>query len=171
MKKYLLASAVMLLVGAGCQTSQPVPQTPPANEQAAPQPQPEPQPVAEDPVYGPAHKANFITVDTLRVGDVVHSPLVITGHARGNWFFEASFPVTLVDSTNRLIANGVAQAQGDWMTTDFVPYKVTLTFLTPDMNDMSATLVFRKDNPSGLPQNDDQMRFPVRLDINDVNTN
>ncbi len=161
MKKYLFASAVLLLVGAGCQTPQPAPQTPPANEQAAPQPQPEPQPVAEDPVYGPAHKANLITVDVLRPGDLVQSPLVVTGKARGSWYFEASFPVTLVDSANHLIANGVAQAQGDWMTTDFVPYKVTLTFVQPAT--ATGTLIMKRDNPSGLPQNDDQMRLPVRF--------
>jgi hypothetical protein len=167
MKTSVIASAMLLLIGAGCVSSQPAPQ-PPVTEQPAPQPQPEPL-VSEDPVYGPSYKANMIVVDTLRIGDKVASPLVLTGKARGNWYFEASFPVELIDSNNKLVANGIAQAQGDWMTTNFVPFKTTLTFLTPDMYDMNATLVFKKDNPSGEPQNDDQMRFPVRFDINEVN--
>ncbi len=170
MKTYLIASAALVLLGAGCGTSTPAPQPPVSELPApAPAPQPTPAPVAEDPVYGPSFKANLIVVDVLRPGDAVSSPLVITGKARGNWYFEASFPVELVDSNNKLIANGIAQAQSDWMTTNFVPFKTTLTFLTQDWKDMSGTLIFRKDNPSGEPQFDDQMRLPVRFDLNNVN--
>ncbi len=163
MKKYLLASAALLLLGAGCMASQPAPQPQPANEQPAPQPQPEPapQPVSEDPVYGPAHKMDLITVDKLVLGAEVASPLTVTGKARGSWYFEASFPVQLLDANGKLVANGAAQAQGDWMTTNFVPYKITLTFEPPAT--ATGTLVLKKDNPSGLPQNEDEMRLPVRF--------
>lgn len=161
MKKYLIASAAFLLLGAGCLSTQaPAPQ-PPANEQPAPQPEPAPEPMAEDRTFGPSYKANLIVVDGLKIGDEVSSPLTITGRARGYWFFEASFPVQLVDANGKLVANGVAQAQADWMTTDFVPYKVTLTFGRADT--ATGTLVFTKDNPSGLPQNDDHMSLPVRF--------
>lgn len=162
MKMYAFASAMLLLLGAGCASSQPAPQSPVTE-------QPAPTVMSEDPVYGPSYKANVIVVDKIRIGDKVASPLVITGKARGNWYFEASFPVELVDANNKLIANGIAQAQGDWMTTNFVPFKTTLTFQAPGLYDMNATLIFRKDNPSGEPQNDDQMRLPVQLDINEVN--
>lgn len=168
MKTYLIASAALVLLGAGCGASAPAPQ-PPVSEQPAPAPQPTPAPVAEDPVFGPAAKANLIVVDAIRPGDTVSSPLVVTGKARGTWYFEASFPVELVDANNTLVANGIAQAQSDWMTVDFVPFKTTLTFVTQDWKDMNGTLIFRKDNPSGEPQFDDQMRLPVRFDINNVN--
>jgi hypothetical protein len=90
----------------------------------------------------------------------VTSPLVVTGEARGSWYFEASFPVRLLDSNGNELAVAPAQAQGDWMTTDFVPFSVTLTFTTTDT---SGTLVLEKDNPSGLPENADSISIPVQF--------
>ena len=40
----------------------------------------------------------------------ISSPLVISGEARGNWFFEGSFPVLLTDWDGKVIAQGVAVA-------------------------------------------------------------
>lgn len=159
MKKLSLAFAVLTLVGGGCLAT-PAPQTS-IEQPPVVQPPVVAQPVAEDPQYGPTYKAEKIKLDTLKVGDVVASPLTITGKARGSWFFEASFPVKLVDANNKLVANGVAQAKGEWMTTEFVPYSVTLTFAPPAT--ATGTLILQKDNPSGLPANDDEMRLPVRF--------
>ena len=58
----------------------------------------------------------------------IKSPLTVKGAARGNWFFEASFPVRLLDETGKEIAVGIAQAEKEWMTEDFVPFSATLTF-------------------------------------------
>lgn len=90
----------------------------------------------------------------------VSSPLTVTGEARGTWYFEASFPVRLLDANNNEIAVAPAQAQGEWMTTDFVPYQATLTFTatTP-----TGTLILEKDNPSGEPQNADSISIPVQF--------
>ncbi|MFN3693187.1 MAG: Gmad2 immunoglobulin-like domain-containing protein [Candidatus Paceibacteria bacterium] len=90
-------------------------------------------------------------------GAVVASPLTITGEAAG-WYFEGSFPVSLVNWDGLIIAEGVATAQGDWMTSDFVPFVATLTFTSPytsgDPEFMKrGTLILQKDNPSGLPEN------------------
>jgi hypothetical protein len=90
----------------------------------------------------------------------ISSPLTITGQAVGGWYFEASFPVKLFDTNNDLLAEGVAGAEGDWMTTSFVPFTVTLTF-TPQPANSAGTLILYKDNPSGDPQNDDQLTVPV----------
>ena len=159
-KNHVLAlAAALFLAGAGCAWT-PAPQ-PPANEQAAPQPEPAPAPVTEDQTYGPSAKSGLIVVDALKPGDAVASPLTVTGKARGNWFFEASFPIQLIDANGKLLATGIAQAQDEWMTTNFVPYKTTLTFGVPETP--TGTLVFTKDNPSGLPQHDDHMSLPVRF--------
>lgn len=88
------------------------------------------------------------------------SPLTITGRARGPWYFEASFPIELRDANNVLIAKTVAQAQGDWMTEDFVPFTATLTFpLQPAGS--QGMLTFKNDNPSGEPQNSMMFDVPV----------
>lgn len=91
---------------------------------------------------------------------IVKSPLTVTGEARGTWYFEASFPVQLLDEQGSLIVMIPAQAEGDWMTTDFVPFSVTLNFET---DAKMGTLVLMKDNPSGLPEHAAEVRIPVRF--------
>ncbi len=101
-----------------------------------------------------------IEVGTPLLSQVVQSPLVITGKARGTWFFEASFPVRLVDDNGNVIANGYVEAQSEWMTTDFVPFSGTLTFTTTAK---AGTLMLLKSNPSGLPEREESVRVPVRF--------
>jgi hypothetical protein len=104
---------------------------------------------------------DMITVTSLTKNTVVKSPLTIKGEARGNWYFEASFPVKLFDANGEQLAINPAEAKGDWMTTNYVPFEVTLTFATPTTN--TGTLVLLKDNPSGLPEHADQLSIPVRF--------
>lgn len=123
-----------------------------------------------EPIGNELEKTVLIRVDTPRPNQAISSPLTITGEARGNWYFEASFPVVLTDWDGRIIAQGIAQAKDDpdatdgagWMTTDFVPFEATLTFAV-DKNAYSNTgsLILKKDNPSGLPQNDDALEIPI----------
>jgi hypothetical protein len=92
---------------------------------------------------------------------IVQSPLVIEGRARGNWFFEASFPVYLLSAEGDTLAVRPAQAAGEWMTEAFVPFKVTLAFTPPAS--ATGTLVLARDNPSGLPEHAAELRVPVRF--------
>jgi hypothetical protein len=89
----------------------------------------------------------------------VTSPLTISGEVPGNWSAEASFPVQVTDSDGTALAEAGAQLQGDWMTDEMVPFSVTLTFDRP-VGD-SGFLVLTKENPSGLPENDDSLRIPI----------
>jgi hypothetical protein len=93
-------------------------------------------------------------------GSVITSPLFVTGRARGNWFFEASFPLILVDWDGRIIAQSHATAEGEWMTSDYVPFRGTLTFQKPAYGER-GTLILKKDNPSGLPEFDNALEVPV----------
>jgi hypothetical protein len=104
----------------------------------------------------------ILRVATPELREQVSSPLVVRGAARGSWFFEASFPITLVDWDGKILAEGVAQARGEWMTEDFVPFEATLVFAVPqDIPSRRGTLILRKDNPSGLPENEDAFEIPV----------
>lgn len=89
----------------------------------------------------------------------ITSPLNVSGSAVGNWYFEASFPVILKDASGNVLAEASAQAQGDWMTTNSVPFIATLTWGTTTAT--SGVLILKKDNPSGLPENDNEVSFPV----------
>ncbi len=115
-------------------------------------------------VSGQDSHANLIRVDYPKPGEQIRSPMVVKGQARGYWFFEASFPVQLKDAQGKVVATGIAQAQADWMTEDFVPFLATLDFISTTTQ--SGTLILQKDNPSGLPENDDSISISVTLGTN-----
>lgn len=113
-------------------------------------------------------KADLIKISEPKPMTVINSPLTITGEARGTWFFEASAPVVLTDWDGKIIAQGHIEAVGEWMTENFVPFKGTLTFTSPFTAGMQdtmkrGTLILKKDNPSGLPQNDQSLEIPVQF--------
>ena len=107
-------------------------------------------------------KSNLIKVDSPRPNTIAQSPLRIAGQARGVWYFEASFPVILEDGAGNILAQVPAQAKGEWMTEDFVPFAVVLDFQMPTTSTVGV-LRLKKDNPSGLPQNDDELIIPVKF--------
>ncbi|QQR83477.1 hypothetical protein IPJ72_06860 [Candidatus Peregrinibacteria bacterium] len=109
----------------------------------------------------PATCLDKVRVSNLEADQTVSSPLVVEGEARGYWFFEADFPVEIVDTLGNRLGSGIASAQGDWMTEDFVPFTVTINF--DAANATEGELVLKRDNPSGLPENDDEVRIPVRF--------
>jgi hypothetical protein len=50
------------------------------------------------------------------------------------------------------------------MTTDYVPFEAVLEFERPlDIGDFSrrGSLILQKDNPSGLPENDDALEITI----------
>lgn len=108
-------------------------------------------------------KDDLIKVSLPVINQIVKSPLLIEGEARGTWYFEASFPIKIIDANGNVLGSAIAQAQSDWMTENFVPFKAQLTFITPSTE--NGLLILEKDNPSGLPQNDDELQIPVRFDL------
>ena len=104
---------------------------------------------------------NMIRVTSPTSNQVISSPLHIEGEARGNWYFEASFPVRLEDANGNVLAITPVQAQGEWMTTEFVPFELDLTYQMPTTQ--TGVLILEKDNPSGLPEHADERRIPVRF--------
>lgn len=108
-----------------------------------------------------ASKDDLLMVDFPLPGDAVSSPLTVFGSARGAWYFEASFPVKIYDSNGKLLGSVAAQAQGDWMTAEYVPFTARLTFATPSTS--TGVLVLQKDNPSGLPEYANELRIPIQF--------
>jgi hypothetical protein len=108
-----------------------------------------------------------VTLSNPLANAVITSPLTLTGEA-GGWYFEGSFPVEVVDASGNIIVQGQATATGDWMTTDFVPFTASLTFTNPytagdPEAEKAGKIILRKDNPSGLPENDDSFEVPIRF--------
>jgi len=102
---------------------------------------------------------DLIRVFTPQANEKISSPLLIQGEARGFWFFEATFPVKLLDGQGNLIAQHYAQAKGDWMTEDFVSFEAELVFEAPTTQ--KGWLVLEKDNPSDLSENAEELRIPI----------
>jgi hypothetical protein len=103
-----------------------------------------------------------ILVDSPTPGALISSPVRVTGRARGSMYFEAEFPVRLLDDHEKMVGTGVARAQGDWTTSDYVPFEASIVF-HPPLTDSTGTLVFEKSNPSGQPEHDAEWRVPVRF--------
>lgn len=107
-----------------------------------------------------------VVLDSPLAESIINSPVAISGRARGRWFFEASFPVKIVDANNQVLGLAPAQAQGDWMTNDFVPFRTTIEFSQPTTS--TGFIILLKDNPSGLSEHDAEVRLPVRFDFDSI---
>lgn len=106
--------------------------------------------------------SDLITVDLPFPGAVTGKEFSLTGKARGTWFFEASFPIEVLDKDGKTLATGHAEAQSDWMTENFVPFKANIQVPTSYIG--PATLILKKDNPSGLPEHDASISFPITIE-------
>ncbi|MEI6494811.1 MAG: GerMN domain-containing protein [bacterium] len=104
---------------------------------------------------------NEVQISTPKAGAVVASPISVVGKARGGWFFEANLPLKVLDANGKVVGTGNAMATGEWMTSEFVPFKGEIKYQVAQ--DQEGVLVIAKDNPSGLPQNDKEVRLPVKL--------
>lgn len=103
----------------------------------------------------------LIRVHVPAIHDVVGDVVDVQGEARGQWFFEATFPIEVTDSAGNSLGVSYAQAQGEWMTEEFVSFKGQVR--REKTLDNVGWLIFRKDNPSGLPEYEDAIRIPVRF--------
>ena len=146
-RRQLLAQLILIVVGCGSENRRPDP-LPPAGESPA-----------EPARSNAASKSSLIRVREPTPYANVTSPLQIRGEARGFWFFEATFPLALLDADGNRIATGYAQAQTDWMTESFVPFAADLAFEPPKTP--TGTLILEKQNASGLPEHADELRIPV----------
>lgn len=97
-------------------------------------------------------------------GAVVTSPIQLSGEARGTWYFEASFSARIENSQGDVIAEVPVQAQGEWMTEDYVPFETEIEYSSASVTPgSSGALVIEKANPSGLPENADEIEIPIQF--------
>lgn len=143
--KVFAAFALLMIIGAGCLPASPTP---------APDDNNDDQVQVDD-------LSDLIQVTTPTKNAKITNPVTVTGKARGTWYFEASFPVKVYDANNVLLGSGIAEAQSDWMTEDFVNFKAVITYSTPST--ATGKLVLAKDNPSGLSANDKSIEIPIKF--------
>ena len=103
--------------------------------------------------------SDVATVSAPAANATVRSPLHVTGIAPANWYFENSFPVSLVDARGNTIAEAPATPRVNWMeNTEPKEFDATLTFTATG----AATLVLQEDNSGDRPT-PRETRVPVVL--------
>lgn len=116
--------------------------------------------ISQIPLTGTQASVDEIVVDFPTAGSSVSSPVTLSGRARGPWYFEASAPVVVMDATGEVIGSGYVTADGEWMTTEFVPFSGTVTFNNANDSEGGA-IVFMNDNPSGDESRAKYVAIPV----------
>jgi len=112
---------------------------------------------------GPASsKDGSIIIESPQSGSTIYSPLIVTGRAKGKWYFEASFPFYVTNSSGAIIGQGIIQAQSDWMSPNLVPFRGEVKF-PQQPSGSSGHLVFKNDNPSGLTENQYSFSVPIKF--------
>jgi hypothetical protein len=104
-----------------------------------------------------------VTVSSPQANQIITSPVSITGQAPGTWFSEGSLPLKVVSKDGKtVLGTGVAQAQGEWMTTSLVPFQGTVVFKN-NIQASEGLVVVQKDLPSGEPARAEQVTVPVKF--------
>ena len=91
-----------------------------------------------------------VCIDTVLEGE---KNIQIRGSVRGVWSFEASFPIT-INLVSGAVVESYGTLEGDWMTEDYVPFHANISI---PAGEEVASITLRKDNPSGLPEFDDEV--------------
>ena len=121
-----------------------------------------PPPVTVPPVVEATYvnaSADLVVVSSPLPGAAVPATVTVTGQARGTWYFEASFPLEVVAASGEQLVQMPVQAQGEWMTTNFVPFSAQVTLLGTYKG--AAKIILHNDNPSGLPENEKSLTIPI----------
>lgn len=105
--------------------------------------------------------SDLVFVSAPKPGGSVQGSFSISGFARGSWYFEAVFPIDVIDRSGNVIAHTQGRAQSEWATDAFVPFTAQVALVAPYSG--PATVVLKKDNPSGDPAPDASLSFPVLI--------
>ena len=138
------------------------------NSPAGPTSQAENKPVASSTkpvVVEPAPQkplSDSVSVSSPGPGGTVDKTFTVTGKAPGPWFSEAQFPVQVRASSGDVIGHATAHTDGNWQSTDVVPFTADVTIDNPTYKG-TARLILMRDNPSGLPENDDAVEIPIMI--------
>lgn len=110
-------------------------------------------------------KGNKVTVNENIEWTKISSPLTLTGKIPTNWVFEAVFWVWLYTSSWEVIKQHYGTAniwdENQEVILPEVDFIVDFEFDASQYEWISWYIELRNDNPSGLPENDDNIRIPV----------
>ena len=124
MRHHLVLAGALLATVALAACNDPKPTVPPAAPASTPQAEAPKRPATMPPLILPVG----FSVATPYAGATTTSPLVVTGVAPGDWYFEAVFEAVLLDAQGNVLTQAPAQAQSEWTTPGPVPFKAELRY-------------------------------------------
>jgi hypothetical protein len=92
---------------------------------------------------------DLIVLDSPSPSQIQARKISVSGRARGNWFFEGSFPATITDEDGNELAKASIRAQSDWMTEDMVPFFGEISIPDGMVAPSLILLHLSADDPSG----------------------
>lgn len=119
----------------------------------------DPIPVPPIPAKEASTSKEYFKLESPAVNSEISSPLAISGQAQGPMFFEGSFPASIEDANGKVLGTDIAKTDKDWMTEKMVPFKATVNFKKSTTK--TGFIVLKNDNPSGLPENEHSVKFPI----------
>jgi len=108
-----------------------------------------------------SEKGQKLYLSNIKTGDTVKMGYEVKGQAPGNWYFEGTFPVRVLNIEGEVISSLSALAKGDWMNEDTVSFSLILDF--PLEQEAVFVLQFEKSNPSGLDDNSDSALVSISI--------
>ncbi|MEY4440410.1 MAG: hypothetical protein RLY49_36 [Candidatus Parcubacteria bacterium] len=94
--------------------------------------------------------------------EIIGDSLVVKGAIPGSWYFEANAGFKILDGNYKEIAFGNIQALSDWMTTQKVPFEISVSKQSLNYTG-DATIIISSDNPSGMEEKTKKLYLPVKI--------
>jgi len=106
--------------------------------------------------------STFVEVSSPLNNQVIESPATLKGRVLAPWLSEGQAPVELQDKNGKMLGKGIIKGPADWMTrSGWMDFEVKVTFSEAATED--GFVVFKKDNPSGRPELDSELKIQVKF--------
>jgi hypothetical protein len=112
---------------------------------------------------GAEEEKKGLTISGLKEGDIIKSPLEITGKInRDSWvcFEGVAGRVDIIDENSNVVATGEMKATSDCLK-ESVEFNINIEFKIPTAKE--GFVVFYNENPSGLEENNRQQIIKIRF--------
>ena len=109
-----------------------------------------------------------LVVFSPKPGDIVKTPLVVSGRVKTSWLFEGSFSAKLMDSQGNVFSSASAEADNDWPDKEWVGFSSTIKFARPD--DAEGYLILEPDDISGHLNGAASVTIPVKFNFDSAET-
>ncbi len=103
-----------------------------------------------------------LKLDTFKENDLLNNKEVIKGRMKGSYFFEGTFPIIVEDLNGNILGQTVTTITPNWQSEDLVPFETEEIIFDKKENN-EGYLIFKNDNPSGLPEYEKIIKIKVRF--------